>query len=368
MRKIAFCFSFVLLAIVSVSGQKTDLSVFYKDGDKMSLGVATNINRAIALLENVAEHMASERNYSLKFVSGFSSVDTILELISVEYEEEMPFENPPSYLINMSSGLHVNSYRQLLADAKKELIREHYIYDEVYADLLLAIQNIFERPVELYLLSDDELNQYAAYFHEPIAKRIPKNPMYIIPKGKEQEYVAFYKEVIVLGVENGNLEHFQEYPQLVDVDMQKAGIAQLANPQWPKQYAEQFMEDNFHLWDPAHIDTTGILSFCFDDKNLALQQCQDYVEVITNFKYYEQGSKQLGISPQELLYNEVKSSYHKAGYKPVKYLIQYALDEEDQQMLDALKIFVKTHPNYQLTEQEAKVYREIQNFLDSSRK
>lgn len=346
MTKLIFLLPIYFLFLNCSFGQKTKLWSGYESGDKTSLGIATSMREAVSLLEKVAELMVDEKEFSFGISRGFSSTDTILELVRIDYEKYHPYQE--RYVVNLSTGLSISTYHELLNQTQNEVKRGHYIFDGVFDYLRLSVNNIFE----LHVMRNDA------------------------PKGQEQEYYDFFKKVILLSIKNGNIMLFETYSKYINNAMLQAGLEQLKDPKWPPQYIEQYMEDKRDEWNPARIDTTGIPQKYFADKYIKYNACPpssvdslcwDYVNRIRLFQIFEQIGEEQGITPQEALYNEVKNRFYYQGYKEFHYMISYAIKHEDELLLDALREFVKKHPDYEVPQKWRQFYEDAHQFVIDNR-
>jgi hypothetical protein len=346
MKKLVFVLPVLFLFSNLSFGQLTRLGGGYDTGDKTSLGIATSVEEAVALLEKVADLMVDEKEYSFGLSRGFSSSDTLLELVRIDYERYHPEHT--RYVANLSKGLTACTYSQLMHSAQAKLERGHYIYDRVYGNLLPAIGWLGE-------------------FFIRAGK---------IPIGQEQEYLELYDESILLRIKNGQLLMFDILANYINDAMRQAGLEQLQDPKWPSQYIEQYMEDKRDEWNPARVDTTGIPRKYFAERYIKHNVCPrrsvdslcwDYVNRIRFFQIYEKIGEEQGITPQEALYNQVKNDFYFQGYKDFYYMISYALKHEDELLLVALREFVKNHPDYEVPKQSRDFFEEAHQFVESNR-
>lgn len=347
MRQAGIIFAFCLFTAFYVQGQVTNLSSFYGNDPKTSLGIATSLAETVILLEKASEIMAEEKDYSFSVsTSGFSSSDTILELVRIDYERYHP--DQARYVVNLSSGLSISTYRQLIGETRTAVVRGHYIYDGVYGSLLSSLNFDFQ----MYIIRNES------------------------PEGQEQQYLDFFKETILLMIENGDVSNFHFYARHINDAMRQAGLEQLKDPKWPPQYVDQYMEDRRDLWDSARIDTIGIPEQYFADRYVLYNRCphpsvdslcREYAARIRLFNRYDKIAKEQGITPQEAQYNDIKSSFFRKGYKEIYYMINYALKHNDEVLLPALREFVKAHPDYELNDIQRELYGEVHEFIMSNR-
>lgn len=288
MRQAGIIFAFCLFTVFCAHGQVTNLGSGLDTGTKTSLGLTTNISEAVKLLEKVAELMVEEKSESLTITSGFSSSDTILELVRIDYERYHP--DQARYVVNLSKGLSISTYRQLIGETRTAVVRGHYIYDGVYGSLLSSLNFDFQ----MYIIRNES------------------------PEGQEQQYLDFFKETIHLMIENGDVSNFHFYARHINDTMRQAGLEQLKDPRRPPQYVEQYMEDRRNLWDPARIDTAGIPGQYFADRYVLYNRCphpgvdslcMEYAARIRLFNRYDKIAKEQGITPQEAQYNDIKSFF-----------------------------------------------------------
>ncbi len=269
-----------------------------------------------------------------------------LILIKIDSSYYKPLDQEPlKYLVNISTGLKNETYIRLIEYLKKITLpkKDFYCY-LLYQGFLYGIRRCI-------ISITDSTNLTAE---------------------RMKEIDNLIEEVLIYFIESGNVDLFEIefYRERYITDrVCKAAIGQLKDPKYPSYLFEQYMEINKHFWDPAKIDTSGIpkkykemvkkerlfnYSAC-NRKDSMYEYCKDCITRLSWFMIYDEEGKSMGLTAQEALYKELADRCYYCGYKNFTYMIDYAIENNDNRLLPAIRQFIEEHPDYKLTEKQ-KVY------------
>lgn len=321
----------IQLIVFNVWGQKMDVGFGQEGKVFSSLNVATSCEEAYKAFDELIPLLRAEKDLTLTVSSSFSNADTLLEILRVDTCAKCWSYN--KYEINISAGLDIDTYRNLLQYAEEISEIDHYIDKNFYGNFLFGISAI---------IHNDKLLR-------------GKN----LTASQKNEYRSFMEGLLILKVKSGSTFFFRnKYSQkhFITDKVCAEVIKQLEDPKYPPFLIEQYMADHYHLWDPALIDTTGIPQRYFDNPRVNCSPddtlCEKYDKISFKFSVYSDRGKALGITAEEALYKRVSDRYRSKGFKDFSAVIEYAIEFNDQRLLPALQEFVHTYPDYKMTEEQ----------------
>ncbi len=314
-----------IFVVTNIFGQKTNLHSYFEGREMTSLFVATNLQEASVGLEKLLETFKNEKEISLQTTSDFSSADTLYEIIKVDTCIACFYYD--KYIINISKGLSIETYFRMTEYAKQISFRNHYIDRLLYGSILYELRSLTAN----HLMRDTNL------------------------KKSKEEMNSFLEKLVILSIDNWSIDVFStDYycENFISDAVCKAAIKQLKDPKFPSYLLEQYMQDNRHRWDPALIDTTGVLRKYLNIEFLTCLPSDTICEKYNKFRYYDSVAKEKGVTPEEALCQSVESEFYYKGFKRFSYLIDYAIYKNDTRLLPSIKEFVRDNPDYKLTDKQ----------------
>lgn len=329
---------------VNIHAQKTKLRSWnYNEYKMSSFYIAANLQEAYKGLDKMVKICLEEKHDRIYFTYYFNSKDTIFEIIKIDSSYYKPLDQEPlKYLVNISTGLKNETYIKLIEYLKKITMpkKDFYCYS-LYMNFVDGIKSCA-------ISMTDSTNLSAA---------------------RNKEIDELNEKVLIYAIESGSVELFELefYREKYITDrVCKAAIGQLKDPKYPSYLCEQYMEINKRFWDPAKIDTSGIpkqykemvkkewlLNFnACSRKDSLYEYCKDCITRLSWFMIYDEKGKSMGLTAQEALYKELADRCYYCRYKNFTYMIDYAIDNNDNRLLPAIKKFIEEHPDYKLTEKQ----------------
>lgn len=343
----------LLLIMVIFAGkalcQKPRLSSspFYRDYVMRTLEISVDLKQTYKLIDTILEKVYENRNsgFSYTVEAEYNMHDTIIEFVKVDTcfncRYEIEWERPFLYYVGLNKNLDRKTYLKIFKYAEKKYKeKKHYVYREFYRYLIYSLQSEYYTLIANKFISEEEIKKIFPFFNEL--------NMMIIKDGEVDLFMEKY---------------FKE--NFVTDEVIKEVINQFKEPKFPEYYLKQYMEDIKYKWDPKLIDTTGIPEKYkvryeeFEGCNERDTLCYNCRYIIRMFWYYHDLAKKWGITPQEALYRsyaELNTFGGYNGYKKFTYVIDYAIEKNDNRLLPVIKEFIRKHPDYPLTESQKEYF------------
>lgn len=315
--------------------QKTSTSNFTNDLNMSSVGLATDLQEAFMLIDSVQVMLMD--NYSIELycrLNGFSSKDTIMELIQINSDNS--YYKNGGLLLNISSGLLIDQYSKLL-DYTAQMVtdtiyRTRWVYDEFTGALI----DLYGRFVNI------------DYY----------------PEDNSKEILSFYRKICICRIRLGDYQCFgskafrekcldSEICEIIEKEL-------IDNYLYSKHFEKEFLVNMSIKYDPVKYDTTGVPQrikdgVTYSPWNKCSAEDQYYEGQWARFTSLNKIAIENNITLEQAFYQqEMVGKFGLVGYKGFSSMIYSLAMNNDNRLYEQIKKFLKEHTDYKIENKEVR--------------